>query len=201
VPLEQDLRSGLNRVLDGLDVADAQTVYQAIRLAAPGGLGRAPQQDVSEEPTQTLREVMALAAGRDLVAAQYANGFREVFDQGVPALRRGLKEAGSLEGAIIACHLHLMAGYPDTLIARKRGMAEAVESARRAQRVWDEGGPAAETGRAALAELDAWLRADGHSRNPGTTADLVTASLFTALREDTISLPSPIPWSVGGHHG
>jgi triphosphoribosyl-dephospho-CoA synthase len=35
----------------------------------------------------------------------------------------------------------------------------------------------------ALAELDAWLRADGHRRNPGTTADLVAAGLFVLLRE------------------
>jgi triphosphoribosyl-dephospho-CoA synthase len=34
-----------------------------------------------------------------------------------------------------------------------------------------------------LAELDAWLRADGNRRNPGTTADLVAGCLSAALRE------------------
>jgi triphosphoribosyl-dephospho-CoA synthase len=41
----------------------------------------------------------------------------------------------------------------------------------------------------ALADLDFWLRCDGHLRNPGTTADLVTAGLFAALREGIIEAP------------
>jgi len=50
-----------------------QTILEAIRLANPGGLGRVSQQDVHDEPTQGLREVMALAADRDLIARQYVN--------------------------------------------------------------------------------------------------------------------------------
>jgi triphosphoribosyl-dephospho-CoA synthase len=177
-------------------VADARAVYQAIRLAAPAGLGRVPEQDVHDEPTQTLRQVMALAAARDLVARQYADGFREVFDDGLPALGRGLEQTGSLEGAIVFGHVHLMAQHPDSLIARKRGPAEADEAARRARQVLDAGWPEREPGRAALADLDAWLRAAGRGRNPGTTADLVTASLFAALREGIIQVPSRYPWSA-----
>src|SRR5262249_18738203 len=157
-------------------------------------------QDVAEEPTLPLRAVMALAAERDLVARQYANGFREVFDEGVPALRRGLEQTQSLEAAIIACHLHLLATFPDSLIARRRGRAEAEEVNDRARRIRDAGGPHTCAGRQALAELDAWLRAEGHARNPGATADLVTASLFVALREGTIPLPFPFPWSAGVGH-
>ena len=41
----------------------------------------------------------------------------------------------------------------------------------------------------ALADLDFWLRSDGHRRNPGTTADLIAAGLFAALREHQIALP------------
>jgi triphosphoribosyl-dephospho-CoA synthase len=197
VPPEEDLRSGLARVLDGLDVADARAVYEAIRLALPGGLGRVAEQDVHDEPTQTLRQVMALAADRDLVARQYADGFREVFDDGVPALRLGLEQTGALEEAIIFCHLHLMAFHPDSLIARKRGRAEAGEAARRARQVLEAGWPHAERGRTSLAEFDAWLRAAGRGRNPGTTADLVTACLFVALRQGLIPLPLPFPWSRG----
>ena len=66
-------RSGMR--LRELDVADSRAVYEAIRLAQPSGLGTVPQQDVTGEPTLPLREVMALAADRDLVARQYANGF------------------------------------------------------------------------------------------------------------------------------
>src|SRR5262245_13581537 len=77
VPSPTKLREGIAAVLDRLTIEDSRDVYEAIRLAKPGGLGRVEDQDVSIEPTLPLREVMALAADRDLVARQYANGFRE----------------------------------------------------------------------------------------------------------------------------
>jgi len=189
VPLERELRIGVERVLLGLDVEDARLAYEAIRLASPGGLGRAPEQDVGEQPTQTLREVMALAAHRDLIARQYANGFVEVFEEGVPAVLMGLQRTGSIEGAIIFAQLQLMANHPDTLIARKCGRAEAEESARRARAVL-------EAGWQELSSFDAWLRAEGHARNPGATADLLTATLFVLLRENRIELPPRFPWTA-----
>jgi triphosphoribosyl-dephospho-CoA synthase len=183
-----DLRSGISDLLNKLDVADARLVYQAIRLAAPAGLGHVPEEDVTPEPTVGLREAMTLAADRDLVARQYANGFQDVLDDGVQALERGLRF--SLEQAIVLCHLELMAKHPDSLIARKCGLAEAEESSRRAQQVLAAGWPHTDAGRNALADLDSWLRAEGNRRNPGTTADLVAASLFAVLREGIIKLPA-----------
>jgi triphosphoribosyl-dephospho-CoA synthase len=201
VPPSEPLRAGLLRVLETLDVEDARAVYRAIRLAAPGGLGEAPEQDVRAEPTQTLRAAMGLGAERDLIARQYVNGFHEVFTVGVPALQGGLERTEALESAIVACHLTWMAAFPDSLIARKRGLAEAAEAGRRARQVLDAGWPHTPAGRAALGDLDVWLRAEGHARNPGTTADLVAACLFVALREDTIQLPPRYPWLAVSDHG
>jgi triphosphoribosyl-dephospho-CoA synthase len=199
VPDGVDLRDGVRRILHDLDVTDARAVYQAIRLAAPAGLGRVAEQDVAGEPTMTLRQVMALAADRDLVARQYADDFREVFEEGVPALRDAFLRLETLDDALITGHLHLMACYPDSLIARKRGTAEAEEAARRAGEVLRQGWPGP-TGRAALAGLDAWLRAEGRGRNPGTTSDLVIACLFVLLREGTIALPPRLPWYSAAEH-
>jgi triphosphoribosyl-dephospho-CoA synthase len=189
VPPDQELRGGVERVLAVLDVEDTRLVYEAIRLASPGGLGQTPEQDVRDEPTQTLRQVMALAADRDWIARQYANGFAEVFDDGVPALLAGLERIGSIEGAIIAAHLHMMAHYPDTLIARKRGWQEAKEATRRARVVLAAGWPHESSSRTLLNDFDAWLRADGQARNPGATADLIAACLFVLVREGRIALP------------
>jgi hypothetical protein len=55
-----------------------------------------------------------------------------------------------------------------------------------------------EESRKLLAELDAWLRAEGNGRNPGTSADLVTACLFVALREGRITLPLELPFASDG---
>ena len=84
---------------------------------------------------------MALAADRDLVARQYANGFREVLDEGVPAVLQGLAQTASMEAAIVYGQLKLMATHPDTLIQRRRGIAEAAESAAKAQQILAAGGP------------------------------------------------------------
>jgi triphosphoribosyl-dephospho-CoA synthase len=107
-----------------------------------------------------------------------------------------LEEYGNLEEAIIGCHLQLLSQYPDSLIARKCGKEIAEEASCRAGGVLNASWPNKKEGHDTIAELDGWLRADGHRRNPGTTADLVTASLFVALREGMITLPLEVPWSA-----
>ena len=177
VPRERELQVGISDVLNSLTLADSRNVFEAIRLVNPGGLALPPSRTCAE-PTLPLRAVMAVAADRDLIARQYTNDFREVFDIGVPALC----EIDPLEAAIIRCQLRLLAAKPDSHIARRCGLDEAAEVSRRAADV---------LAGADLAAFDAWLREDGQRRNPGTTADLVTASLFVALREGIIKLPVP----------
>jgi len=70
VPAETPLEQGIGTVLTNLDVRDAEQVYEAIRLANPGGLGRVDMQDVSELPSVTLLEAMKMAADRDGIAAR-----------------------------------------------------------------------------------------------------------------------------------
>jgi triphosphoribosyl-dephospho-CoA synthase len=200
---QAELRLGLFRVLEDLDVGDARLVYEAIRLANPSGLGLVSDQDIGTEPTVSLREAMAFAADRDLIARQYKSGFREVFEDGVPALIHALARMPpiSLEESIIHCHLSLMAKYPDSLIARRRSQAESEEASRRAAQVMSKFWEGQEGRGRELTKLDDWLRAEGNSRNPGTTADLVTACLFIALREGSITLPLQIPFTSVSSHG
>jgi triphosphoribosyl-dephospho-CoA synthase len=191
-----DLRDGVEQVLREADVNDSAMACWGICNAEPGGLGEVAEHDVRQEPTLPLRELMALAAERDLIARQYANGFTEVFDDGAPAILTGLEQTGSMEAAIILGHLRLMAKHPDSLIARKGGRAEAEEAAARAGRVLAADWPRRRVGWQALRELDEWLRAEGHQRNPGTTADLIAASLFVLLRTWKIRLPLSCPWAA-----
>jgi triphosphoribosyl-dephospho-CoA synthase len=73
-----------------------------------------------------------------------------------------------------------LAEYPDSLIARKCGSEIAAEASCRAAKALTLRHTFDMAYRSELAEFDAWLRADGHRRNPGTTADLVAATLFVA---------------------
>lgn len=189
VPEGVELAAGVETVLATTTVADARAVYRAIRLAEPGGLGSTPDQDLAQEPTRTLRAVMNLAADRDLIARQYANGFQEVLGEAVPALEVSLGVGRPLEAAIIAAHLSMLARHPDSLIARKAGLDVAREVSRRAAEVLDAGWPDRPEARRLCDDFDAWLREPGRRSNPGTTADLVTAALYAALRDGTIGIP------------
>ncbi|MFM8274181.1 MAG: triphosphoribosyl-dephospho-CoA synthase [Gemmata sp.] len=195
-PLTPDLRTSVAQQLSELTVLDAELVYRAVLAANPGGLGNAPQQDVREKPTVTLLEAMRLAADRDMVARQYANGFADVFDFGVPAFTRALAGFGCVEAAIIDSQFRWLATFPDSLIARKRGRAAAEDVQRRAREALALGGIATAEGRAAGVALDRHLRSDGNKLNPGTTADLITACLFVALRENKVTLSAPFRWNV-----
>ncbi len=196
VPINVDLRDGIEAVLAAATVDDSKWVYRAIRLAEPGGLGDVPEQDVKGEPTVTLREAMALAADRDLIARQYADGYRAVFDDALPALRTALVAGQPLEVAIIAGYLTVLAHHPDSLVVRKHGLAVARSISDRAAELFDAGWPDSDDAQRRCQALDAWLRQPSHRFNPGTSADLVTAALFAGLRDGTIDLPA-----IGGRPG
>jgi triphosphoribosyl-dephospho-CoA synthase len=190
VPGGVALDQGVSQVLAGLTREDARWVYRAIRAAQPGGMGDVTKSDVSGEPTGTLSEMMQLAAYRDRIASEYVSGFSITLNFGLPFLAGFDDFANHWESALIELHLRLMSEFPDTLIARKCGEAVAEESARRARRVLDSGPWASSPGEQEFQEFDRWLRADGHRRNPGTTADLVASSLFAAFRERHILPPA-----------
>ena len=187
VTRERPLAPGVADVLGRLDAEDARLVYEAIRLANPGGLGHVANADVAGQPPADLIAAMRLAAERDLVAGQYANGFQDVLNDVVPALKVGLDQGWGTNGAIVHAQLTLMSRYPDSLIARKCGIETAHRAADHAAEVLRAGTPNDEAFWSAAADLDFWLRSDGHRRNPGTTADLIAAGLFILIRDGIMS--------------
>jgi triphosphoribosyl-dephospho-CoA synthase len=189
VPRGVDLKTGVETVLAATTVGDSRAVFRAIRRARPGGMGSVPEQDIADEPTLSLRPVMALAADRDLIARQYANGFREVFDDALPPLRDALAAGRTVETATVAAHLTLLSRHPDSLIVRKAGLECGRDVSRRAADVLSAGWPDCPAAIEMCSAFDDWLRDPSRRFNPGTTADLVTAALYAALRDGTILLP------------
>lgn len=175
------LQPALRAVLEDTTIEDARDVYAAIRLAHPGGLGRADAQDVADEPTMTLLDVMRLAADRDGVAGEYATAFAQTFTVGAPALARARRDGLPWNDAIVESFLTLLAGTPDTHIARRCGRPAADEVSHRSRAVLDAGGVRSAEGRRAIDDMDRALRDERHSLNPGTTADLTTAAIFVEL--------------------
>ena len=178
------LRTRLAATLRALDVADARAAYAAIRLSGAGGLQERVEHDVRAEPDIGLREAMASAADRDSVAAEYVTDFALTFDTGLPALGEALGRGLAVRDAIVDLHLRLLAHTPDTLIARKAGAEAAARVSADAREVL--------AGRRTLQSFDSSLRTDGNRLNPGTTADLVTATVFVALVEGILAPSSPL---------
>ena len=189
VPNGTSLQEGISDVLERLDSHDTECVYNAIRIARPGGLGTSDEHDVADRPDVSLMIAMESAAHRDAVAAAYHDHFKQVLKWSHTGLAGGESFVTNWEQQVVGLALKIQAECPDTLIARKCGTATAVESSRRAQEVLDSGWPDGHDAGMALLKFDDWLRADQHRRNPGTTADLVTAALFAALREKRIVAP------------
>jgi len=173
------LPAGVARVLARATRADARAVFQAIALAAPAGLGTRKTGDVRDAPRIGLVDAMRLAARRDLVARQYASDFRTVLKVGQVSLQKDLALGLSIEDATTRLHMTLMRRFPDSHIARKHGARVAASVRNEARRVPD-------TSRA-LRSFDRSLKKRGF--NPGTTADLVVASLL-AYRLTSIVRPA-----------
>ena len=175
----QALRDAVGAVLAALTVADARAAYRAIALANPAGLGSAPDQDIVVEPTVGLRAAMALAAGRDRVARQYAHGFADVFDTGLASFVRARGLGADPRQAMQHAFLAFLASAPDSHIARKHGDA-AAHSVMAEARPWHERARLGEPLDAdpAWAAWDESLKARG--LNPGTSADLCVATALAA---------------------
>jgi triphosphoribosyl-dephospho-CoA synthase len=169
----EQLRAATERTLAQLDLDDAAAAFAAIARSRPGGLGEVSEHDVRAPARVSLREAMAAAAHRDSIASEYATGYAIVFDTGLRLLADALRDgAGTLE-AIVSLHLGLLASHPDTLIVRKAGPAAA--------RAVSVGAREVLAGDRSVDDFDASLRGGDHRLNPGTTADLVAATLLAAL--------------------
>ncbi|AWN46740.1 triphosphoribosyl-dephospho-CoA synthase [Methylobacterium terrae] len=170
------LRAGLAAVLADLDAGDAAGVYAAIRLADPGGLGRAERHDVTADgPVPPLLAAMAEAAGRDRIARAYVTGFEDLFETGLPALAAARAAGLSEPWTTTAVHLAFLTGFPDSHLARKFG-PEAAERVRAEAEAALRGLALGEGALGPLMAHDAALKAAG--LNPGTSADLTVATLF-----------------------
>jgi triphosphoribosyl-dephospho-CoA synthase len=186
------LRHAVQAVLNDLDVADARCTYRAIARAQPAGLGTAEQEDVHATPQVNLLQAMRLAADRDSVARQYAQGFSDVFDalgsMPMPALALALTfdavtAAAAMPSPADAAtsqavqHLYLgfLARWPDSHIVRKHGPVTAQLVSAQA-RLWQSRlRPDPDPD---FVAWDEQLKREG--LNPGTSADLTVATLMLA---------------------
>ncbi|MEP3480071.1 MAG: triphosphoribosyl-dephospho-CoA synthase [Fuerstiella sp.] len=180
-------RTQLQEKISSTTVQDATWLYEAIRIASPGGLGSSTDQDVADAPTITLLQCMQLAADRDSIALQYSTGYEFVFDTGLDLLKQTADWTSNLEQRLGWVAVQILAKQSDSLIARKCGFHTATAAQELAKQTVLAGWPFESKGQIAYNKLHQFLSDDGHRRNPGTTADLIAAILFCGLRSEIIT--------------
>lgn len=186
---------------------DAVNVYEAIRISGTertlgeAKVSEAP--DVLDEEAEdklisekvTLYDAMKIASEWDKVASEFTSGMETVFELGYPSIVEILRSTGDINTAIVHSYLRILHKFPDTFIARKIGLKEtedikaAVKKGLKkilwisgeAGKILAAGGLTTEKGREAIRSLDDRLHEVGGELNPGTTADILAASLMVAL--------------------
>jgi len=172
------LRTNLEFTLTSITKNDTNQIFEAIRIANPGGLGNVGEQDVSKSPTSSLIYAMKLASKRDSVALQYSNNFNEVFKLGFTTIKNFDKRWNSVKWSTVSCYLTFMASIRDSHIERKYGREIAeqirIKSGIIVEKFNNSSNPEAVID--LLRDFDRELKTENY--NPGTSADLTAASLL-----------------------
>jgi triphosphoribosyl-dephospho-CoA synthase len=183
------LRRNIKSVVESTTPEDAVNLYEAISIAQPGGLGKAPKLDVTDAASAkkilkdkvSLYEVFKISAPWDSISLEWVNNYHITFNIGYPFFAQLLEETNDINTATVHTFLKILSEIPDTLIARKAGMPKAKEVSAQAKTVLEEGGLKTPESRDLLLKFDAKLRASAHQLNPGTTADITSAVLALAI--------------------
>jgi len=182
----QSLQQRLQFTLNQLTVEDATLTGQAIVLANPAGLGNSNVNDVREPSIVSLLEMMASAQDKDRIAWQYANGFADVFDFGLPHYNKAMHKWNNQAWATTALYLGFLARQLDSHVIRKYGEALANEVMQEAVGLqalyWAADNP--KLVQKHLLAWDASLKA--RNINPGTSADLTVACLMVSNFEEIV---------------
>ena len=173
-------QNNLKKVIDRIDLKQTKTIYKAINLANAGGMGLKDKFDLNAKKSSDfiLSEAMNFASSYDYIANEYTNYFNNIINTISLNWRNYFKLMGNAECATTATFLKLISSNPDSLIARKYGLDTAIEVSGKFKALSDEycelKNPNIINNKLLL--LDSELKIQG--LNPGTTADVVVASIF-----------------------
>jgi triphosphoribosyl-dephospho-CoA synthase len=173
-----DLESDLPGVLEKTTVQDAIDFYRAFELAGArvaevelfSLLDRGSENALCRSK-KTLHELMKLSMDHDIVAREWATNYRRSF----LLAERLAEQTGTfgLNEGVVRTFLEALAEVPDSLISAKFGPDKAWQVSRQAALALEDS--TLEKAR----QMDCDLL--GQDINPGSTADLIAASLFISL--------------------
>jgi triphosphoribosyl-dephospho-CoA synthase len=176
-----DLELELAGVLERTTVQDAIDFFEAFELAGARvteveefSLLDTGSENALRQSEKTLQELMKLSMGHDIVAREWATNYNRSF----LLADRLAEQTGKfgLNDGIVRTFLAALAEVPDSLISAKFGLDKASLVSRQAAEALAD--PTLEKAR----QMDCDLL--DQDINPGSTADLIAASLFISLLRD-----------------
>ena len=178
------LKQAVGKVVGETTIEDADWVFKAIALASPGGLGSSDQQDVNETASVTLTQAMKIAGAKDRIALQYATDYQDIFNFLLLRYNASLNRWGDRNWAAAAAYVDMLSQFPDSHIERKYGnqYSEMVveKMVKLSEELCKTDNP--EQIKPLFFCLDQELKL--YSINPGTTADMIVATVLSAFLED-----------------
>lgn len=178
----QKLGREAGEILSRTTYMDTLDIYEAIRAAKPSGLGKVKKYDAKDlnsikmisDKKINLYEIMNMTEN-DNISLELTNEYKITLE-GYRAISGYYSETGDINGAILKAFFSILAGHPDSLIARKVSIAKAREISSMAEEILRAGLTSGE-----VESFDRLLRERDNLYNPGTTADIVAASLFVSI--------------------
>jgi triphosphoribosyl-dephospho-CoA synthase len=173
-----DLREGIKKTLSTTSIKDTHDLCAAINISSPGGLGDSDMYDTASYPNASIKQIMNYSQEYDRISYQYSHNFSDIFDFIIPKLEFLNQRYESLDISLSLLFIEILAKIPDSHISRKFGDKIAKKTSNNAHdllkildREYDPDYLAK-----ALNNLDYEYKKKGI--NPGTTADLLVASLM-----------------------
>jgi triphosphoribosyl-dephospho-CoA synthase len=176
------IRTGISTVIGGSTPEDTLRLYDAIVLA-DAEVGRSRRFDVKDPRSKknvskrgmNLEKIFQVSQW-DSISKELCTEMEITFTVGYPAFKREFENTHDLRRSVLKCFFEILSRVPDTLIERKMGREWALKVSAEAGEILNKGLPAKE-----LELFNSWLIGNGNKLNPGTTADLVGASLMISL--------------------
>ncbi len=176
-----ELEVELMSVLEGTTVQDAIDFYCAFEMAGVRvkdvdlfSLTDQSSRERLRQKSKTLQQLMFLSLDHDLIAREWSTNFERSF-----LLSRRLKVLigkHGLNDGVVRTYLEALAEVPDSLVCAKFGSEKARQVTLQA------GMALRDDSLDGARQLDSLLLAE--DINPGSTADLIAASLFIYLLQD-----------------
>lgn len=174
----EGLEEELARVLRSTTIQDAVDFYRAFGLAGARVVSvdefclKDPQwKERLMEARRSLLDLMMLSADHDIVAREWATDYKRSFQ--LAGRLQELVSSYGLNDGVVRAFLEALAQVPDSLISAKFGQERSLQVSQLAAEALLD--PSLDKAR----QMDRYLLEE--DMNPGSTADLIAASLFISL--------------------